>query len=199
MADITLPPMPRSASYRMRAVYAASDPARPAAGGAPRPMDRPGDYWAMEIDTGALGGAHGLEFMANLVRGRGRIVALRLPTFGVDTGAVGLPVVDGEDVAGEMLPVRGLTANYPVRPGFLSILRAAGGRSTHLTSGEVIANADGEATLTLWPMLWKPVEDGDVVEIAEPWIEGRLVEGGDLETGLLPTLTPGAWTIEEAD
>lgn len=196
---ILLPRLNRRTRFAMRPVYAASEPLRPASGGPALPSDRTGDHWALEFDPGPMMAECGLSFVADLVRGRGERIAVRIPQPGIDTGAVGLPVVDGDGQSGATFALAGFESNYEVRKGlFLSVV-TGGQRYAYMVTGSRITDADGKADVPVWPMMRVPHEDGDVVEIAEPWIEGLLSDGGSYEGGGLPVVAPGTVVIEESE
>lgn len=183
----------------MRPVYAASEPLRPASGGPVLPSDRTGDHWALEFDPGPMMAECGLSLVADLVRGRGERIAIPIPQPGIDTGAVGLPVVDGAGQSGDTFALTGFEANYVIRKGlFLSVL-TDGKWTAYMIGGEVIADADGDAEVPVWPMMHVPHEDGDRVEMTEPVIEGLLSEGGAYEGAGRSGVAPGTVVIEESE
>ena len=61
---------------------------------------------------------------------------------------------------------------------------------------EIVADEAGEAILPIWPTLMVPHEDGDTIELSEPWIEGPVIEGGAFDVGGR-AVTPGAFSIEQ--
>lgn len=104
---------------------------------------------------------------------------LRVPEIEFDTGAPGAPLVDGASPTGTTLPVKGLTPFYPVRKGqWLSIV-TDGTRYLYRAAAEAVANVDGEASVLLLTMLRVPHDDGDVIELADPMIEGFVTLGED--------------------
>jgi hypothetical protein len=99
------------------------------------------------------------------------------PQPGLEIGVPGSPVVNGTVAGGTSLPVRGLTALYTVRFGqFFSIIHG-GRRYLHSAAAETTANGSGNAVIVLDPTLRTDLADGDVVEMAEPKIEGLLETG----------------------
>lgn len=91
---------------------------------------------------------------------------------GLDTGAPGVPRVNGGSQAGSSLILDGLTPQYVLRKNqFLSV--STGGRLyLYRVKTETIANSSGQATVPLRTMLRTSPADNDVVEIAQPLIEG---------------------------
>lgn len=194
---ISLPALPRTARFRMRPVYAASKPLVPAAGGPRLPVNRMGDHWAIEIETRAFGVACGLALMSKVVRGKGQALAIRIPQIDHDAGPVGAPVIDGAGQSGSLPVLRGLTPHYALAPRFVTVV--TGGRGYTYLSDPAVADGDGKITLSVWPMLRVPHADGDLVEIAEPWIEGLLDDGGAFDTGRPASITPETIVIEESE
>lgn len=195
---IVLPRMPRNTAYTLRPVRQA-EVQRAAAGGARLPINRTGDHWSVEVDTGALGIVCARELLADILRGAGEMVRVYIPQPGIDTGAPGTPRVKGADQAGSSLIVDGLTPYFAVRKGWFVTVVTDGVGRPYLVTGVVIADNNGEATLPLWPMLHVQPADNDVVEIAEPFLDGLIVEGGDESSGLLPVGVPDSFLIEEQD
>lgn len=195
---IVLPRMPRNTAYTLRPVRQ-TDVQRAATGGARLPINRTGDHWSVEVDTGALGIICARELLADILRGAGEMVRVYIPQPGIDTGAPGTPRVKGADQAGSNLIVDGLTPYFAVRKGWFVTVVTDGVGRPYLVTGEVIADAAGEATLPLWPMLHVQPADNDVVEVAEPFLDGLITEGGEENSGLLPVGVPDSFVIEEQD
>lgn len=195
---IVLPRMPRNTAYTLRPVRQAGVQ-RAASGGARLPINHPGDHWSIEVDAGALGIACARELLADILRGAGELVRVYIPQPGVDTGTPGAPRVKGAGQAGSSLLVDGLTPYFAVRKGwFVTVVTGSVGRP-YLVTAEVIADENGEASLPLWPMLHVQPADNDDVEIAEPYLDGLITEGGDENSGLLPVGVPDSFVIEEQD
>lgn len=114
-------------------------------------------------------------------------VVMRIPQPGLDIGAPGAPEVDGSGQSGSSIAIKGLTPHYAVRrKQWLSIV-TGGRRYCYRARSEVVADASGEVVVPIRPMLRKPHLDGDVVEIAEPMIEG------------IALVADGAWAIRADD
>lgn len=142
-------------------------------------VDRPGSRWALNINYPPMVPSKAAIFTARFVRGKSDGVRIELPLL-VPQGAPGNPVVDGAGQSGRLLAVRGLTPGYPVKEGFwLNIIRASTGRAyLHQAFGTVRADASGKAVIDVSPGLRAPFANGDRIELARPWIEGR-VEGDE--------------------
>lgn len=195
---ITLPRLPRNAKCLMRPIRNATVQ-RSGVGGARLPIVRTGDHWAIEVETGPLSVLWGRSLMADVLSGTSEPVRVLIPQPGVDTGAPGSPRINGADQAGSTVDLDGLTPWYVIRKGqFLTIVTGGEGRA-YMATAEVIADASGEASVPIWPMLHVEPANNDSVEIAEPWIEGLIDDGGDHDVGLLPLIEPDSFTIEEQD
>lgn len=194
---ITLPRLPRTADYEMRFVDE-TRVQRAGTGGSLLPLSRLGDHWAIEIEVGSLSPLCARELTADILRARGQPVRVMIPQHGIDTGAPGAPRVAGAGQAGSFIAIDSITPNFAVRKGwFLTIVTGGVGRA-YMVAAEVIANASGEVTVEILPMLREPPADNDVVDIAQPWLEGLATEGGGMEGGLMRAIRPGSFVIEEA-
>ena len=194
---IQLPPLPRETEYAPRPVRE-GEPLRAATGGARLPINRTGDHWAMEIALPDLDAEGGREIVADLLMGGGQTVRVYLPQSEIDTGAPGSPRVKGASQFGTELEADGFDPFVVIRKGWWVTIETDGRGRLYFTQAEVIADAAGEATLSLWPSL-RETEDNDVIEISEPYIEGTLETGGEHGAGVLPTLSIRAFTVEELD
>ncbi len=113
------------------------------------------------------------------------VMALRQP--GVDTGAPGAPVVDGSGQSGSSINLKGLTPHYVIRRRQWLPIITGGQRYAYRARSEVVVGADGKVTVPIRPMLRKPHLNNDVVELAEPKIEG------------IPTVSDDVWGIRASD
>jgi hypothetical protein len=142
-------------------------------------VDKPGSRWGMVFSYPPMQPDKSRVFTARFVRGKSEGVRIELPLL-VPQGSPGAPVVDGAGQSGRLLNVRGFTPGYAVKEGYwLNIVEAATGYSyLHQAFGTTFADASGDAVLDLNPAMRAPFADGDVIELAKPWIEGR-VQGED--------------------
>ena len=103
-----------------------------------------------------------------------------------DAGAPGSPKVDGATTTGPVLPIKGLTPGYQIKEGqWLSIVHA-GRRYFHIADDDQTADGSGEVTIAVTPHLRAAMANNDVIELAEPKIEG-LLEGDS-----------ASWTVDNA-
>jgi len=192
---ITLPRLPRGAGYGLRFVRASET--QRSGNGSLTPLNRAGDHFAVEVDVGALETVCGRELLADLARGMGERIRVPIPEPGVDKGAPGSPLVNGADQAGTSLILDGLTPHYVIRKGWFFTVETPDGPSAHIVTAETIADATGAATVSFWPSLWLAPDDDDVIELAEPFIEGLIVDEGDQTSGLLAAVTTDSFVVEE--
>lgn len=105
----------------------------------------------------------------------GDTLKIDYPLLDVSQGSPGSPVVDGAGQAGTSLALRALTPGYAVKKGFwLTIVDENGRGYLHNVRAAVRADASGETTLTIAPMLRWPFLDGATVLLARPTIEGKV-------------------------
>ena len=173
---ITLPTTPHPAAMLVSPVSNANE-LRSAFGGSLQRIQRKGTTFKAEFQLPAMRYADALEWVGLKVEGD--TVLMGVPQPGVDTGAPGTPLVNGASQAGSSLIIDGLTPQYVVGIGrFISVVTDSR-RYLYEVAADVIANGSGEATVTLTTMLRTPPANNDVVEIAEPKIEGyATVTGG---------------------
>lgn len=113
------------------------------------------------------------------------VMTLRQP--GLDTGMPGAPVVDGSGQSGSNIALKGLTPHYVIRRRQWIPIITGGQRYCYRAKSEVVAGADGKVVIPIRPMLRKPHVNNDVVELADPKIEG------------IPTVSDDAWGIRADD
>lgn len=190
--------LPRGTKFVMQPVRRV-EVQRAATGGARLPISYAGDHWAIEIETGALPVLMGRGLVGKVLNGTNTPVRVLIPQPGVDTGAPGSPKVAGGDQSGMSIDVDGVTPYYVVREGQFITIETDGSGRAYLVTAEAVANAGGQITLPIWPMLHVEPEDNATVEIAAPWIEGLIDEGGEHESGLIAAVTPDTFVIEEQD
>jgi hypothetical protein len=192
---IILPRLPRGVGYAVRFVRASET--QRSSRGSLTPLNRPGDHWAIEVDPGVLAVSCGRELLVDIARGMGERIRVPIPERGVDKGAPGSPRVNGADQAGTSLTLDGLTPQYVIRKGWFFTVITPDGPSAHNVAEEVVADADGEATVTFWPELWLEPADNDVIELPEPYIEGLIVDDGDQTSGVFAAVMTDSFVVEE--
>lgn len=159
-------------------------------GGAHQPISRLGDRWGLSVQLPEMRwGGVAENWVNKLLQGViSKRVAFQfyLPNFKV--GTPGSPLVNGAVAGGSSIPVRGAQPNYDFQAfQFISIIHL-GRRYLHWVTAQTVADAAGAiASLPIQPMLRINLSDGDVIEAAEPYIEGMLSNEGGFD-----------WSIDEA-
>ncbi|RZJ83951.1 MAG: hypothetical protein EON88_27955, partial [Brevundimonas sp.] len=115
--------------------------------------------------------------MADLVRGRGERIAVRLPQNG-DAGAIGQPRVEISGQTGSTIKLKGLLPSAVVKKGWFLSIKTGGRRFTFMATDTRIADLNSKMSLPVWPMIRAAHLANDVVEIVEPWLEGTITDGG---------------------
>lgn len=193
---LLLPRLPRTTAYTLRPMRSGKV-LRSATGAARLPVSRPGDHWAIEVDAGVLKVLCGRGLIGCVLRGATNPVRVPVPQPGFDVGTPGAVRIKGASQAGTEVDLDGFWPNYCLREGRFLTIETAGSPRLYLVCEEVIADADGEATVTLWPMLHVPPADNDTVELIEPYLEGLIDEGGDHTIGLTAAAGLDSFMIEE--
>lgn len=124
---------------------------------------------------------------------------MRFPLQGFDPGAPGSVLVNGGTATGSTLPVKGATPNYAFRAGQAFSIVTGGRHYLYFNAVEVLADASGNATLTIDPPLRKQPANNDVCHFGVPMFEG-FVEGDEIAAQMSPgtLLEPLQFSIREA-
>lgn len=109
----------------------------------------------------------------------GDLVVMKVHQPGFDTGTPGTPRVNGAGQIGTSLIVDGLNAGYQVRKGQFFTLTTQGRRFLYRAAASVTANGSGQATIVVRTPLRRPPSDNDVIEMANPVIEGFITDLGE--------------------
>ena len=194
MAVLALPARPAPARMDI-ALVSALNVLSPAFGDGEQEIRRKGSRYAMTFSMPVM------SYVASMawddLMAEGDQVLMRVHQPGFDTGAPGASVVDGADQSGRLLKLRGLTPFYPVRKGqFLSVI-TEGRRFLYRARAESVANDDGEVEVPIRTLLRHPHADGDVVELAQPMIEGFVRDLGEWSVGV-DRLVGLQFTVREA-
>jgi hypothetical protein len=148
-------------------------------GGVVQRINRIGSRMGMRFTYPPLDNAEARQFTTRLLRGKQDSVLVPWPLFDFDPGNPPAPVV-ATTITGMALPLSGLGAGYEVREGQpLSVIHD-GHRYLHISTGDVIADGSGAATIGIFPPSRVTFTAGDVVELVMPMIEGRVSPGDEL-------------------
>lgn len=168
-------------------------------GGSALRVDRAGSRFGAEISFPPMPAKTARVFVSRLLAAKSEGLRIEYPLLGESQGVPGAPVVDGAGQAGALLAVRGLTPFYACKEGFwLSIEDADGQHYLHNCRATVVADASGDAAISIVPALRVPFADGATIHLAKPMIEG-LVDGDEFAWQIpVNKLIALAVTIEEA-
>lgn len=171
----------------------------PSSGAEPQRIDRQGNRMRVTLSFPPLEPDVALRVLPRLKRAVREGLRVEWPLLGVSQGLPGSPVVDGDEPTGTSLPVRGLRPGYVAKCGYVfHIVRAATGkRYWHQILTTVVADGSGDATFDIEPPLRAVFADGDVIELARPTIEGRLLGTVASDLNVNRLRYPSALTIEE--
>ncbi len=122
----------------------------------------------------------GRRFVSKLLQARQGRALMKWPQLAFDPGATGNPLINAAVTGGSAIPIKGLPAGYAAKDGqFFSIIRA-GRRYVHMFTGDGAANGSGGLAAQIFPMLRTSLLVNDVIELAQPMIEGHVLPGEEL-------------------
>lgn len=139
--------------------------------------DRLGNRWAMEIETPPMRvEPNGRLFIEDLWEAQHEGGVFEIPQPGLTLPPLGSPTVAADVLTGRTVAIEGLTPNAAIKKGqWVSILHDGQWYADRIRA-QVIANADGEATISLRFLLRESLTAGDEVRLNKPVMEG-FVEG----------------------
>lgn len=159
----------------------------PVLGGETQRLNRLGDRFAIDVTlTPTQDATLAQAYISRLRRGRRDGVLMPFPQLNLAIGAPGDVRVDGAGQAGSSLAVKGASVGYVFREGQFISLVSNGRRHLHSVGAAATATGGGLVTLPIEPMLRVSPANNDVIEVAQPMIEG-FVAGNEQ-----------AWTIDIA-
>lgn len=180
MAVLTLPTDPAPAKMAI-AMVSAKNTLTPAIGGAEQELLRKGTRYALTFSMPVMTYVQSMEW--DDLMAEGDTVLMRVFQPGLVIPNPGAPLVKGAGQAGTSLVIDGLPNGYVIRKGqFLSVV-SAGQRFLYRAKASATSLA-GTATIPLRTMLRRPPNDNDVVEIAQPMIEGFVRDLGEWAVGV---------------
>ena len=183
---VLLPSDPAPASVEMIMRRFGND-LTPPGGGAAMRIRRLGDRFSQSVRMPPLDYAdQARKWIARLLRGANETVLMPVYQPGLEIGNPGAPRVNGAGQLGMTLNLDGFTPGYLMREGQFFSLVVSGQRFLYSCTADTAANASGAMALPFEPMLRRQPADNDVVEVAQPMIEG-FVEGRET-----------TWTVEAA-
>ncbi len=154
----------------------------PAAGGDDQDIRRKGSRYALTFTVPMLDYVDSMDW--DDLNAEGETVVMQVHQPGLVIGNPGAPRVDSGGQIGASIFLKGLSAGYVIRKGqFLSII-TGGQRFLYRARAVSVANGVGDAWVQLRHLLRRPPADNDVVEIAQPMIEGFPRDVRDVEVGV---------------
>ncbi len=165
---LTLPTTPAPASMSWAKISAANV-LTPAFGGAEQELNRKGTRWALTFNMPPMTYVQWMDWSDLEIEGQ--TILMRVYQPGLDIGSPGAPLANGVST-GTSLVIKGLTPGYVIRKGQWVTHVTAGQRFLYRAAAAATANGSGIATVTLSHMLRRPTAANDVIEIAQPMIEG---------------------------
>lgn len=180
MAVLTLPTDPAPAKMAI-AMVSAKNTLTPAMGGAEQELLRKGTRYALTFSMPVMTYVQSMDW--DDLMAEGDTVLMRVFQPGLVIPNPGTPLVKGAGQAGTSLVIDGLPNGYVIRKGqFISVV-SAGQRFLYRAKASATSVA-GTATIPLRTMLRRPPNDNDVVEIAQPMIEGFVRDLGEWAVGV---------------
>lgn len=174
---IALPTSPHPRGMAVRPVSFVND-ITPLIGGPALRLARLGDRWEIEFELPPMAYETAMAWVSRLNRARTELVSMVVPQPGYCMrGRPGAPLVKGAGQAGASLNTDGWTHNFAVMEGQWVSLTSGGRSYLHQITAETRADALGELSLALDPMLRISPADNSPLEVTDPVIEGFLTSG----------------------
>lgn len=180
---LSLPIWPAPARMVPRLLTARND-LSPAFGGPTNRFARMGSRYALDVEMPPMKNIDAQDWAD--IDDEAATCILLIPQPGIDTGAPGSPLVNGGSQAGSSLILNGVTPQYALRKNQWLTIITGGQRFSYRAKSAVVADAAGNLVVPLRTMLRVSPTNNDVVEIAEPKIEGYV------------TVTEDAWSVDSA-
>lgn len=169
MTSVVLPTSPGFVSMTHRLITTRTEN-RPATGSSESRFARMGSRYAFGFETEPLTPEEAMDW--SIIETEGATCVVTIPQVDFDAGAPGLPLVNGAGQSGTSLILNGLTPHYVIRRGQWLNITTSGLIYLYRAAAEVVADATGNATVTLQTLLRVPHADNDPIELAEPQVEG---------------------------
>jgi hypothetical protein len=149
----------------------------PPLGGPVQRVDRMGNRYALDVTLPPMRiEPHGRVWVSRLTRAKTEGAFIRFPQVEFTVGASGAPTVGVAVTGGRTLTLAGAQPGYSFREGqFISILHG-GRRYLHNVDASAGVVADGTVVLSVTPMIRAALLVGDAVEVAQPRLEGIIID-----------------------
>lgn len=176
---ITLPTCPYPTDYQVL-LRDFGTVLTPFLGGPEQRINRLGTRFGLRLTMPPMDADEGMVYLSRLLQGRQSTVILPWPMLDFDPGTPGAPLVSANVASGTSITIKGLSAGYPIKEGqFFSVIHA-GRRYIYMFTADATANGSGNATASIFPLLRSPLSNNDVLEIAQPMIEGLVLPGEEI-------------------
>lgn len=180
MGILILPTDPAPAKMSI-AMISAKNELVPAFGGPEQELLRKGTKYALTFLMPPMSYMRSMDW--DDLMAEGDTVVMRVHQPGIDTGNPGTPRVNGAGQGGTTLAIDGLAPGYVIRKGqFLSVI--SGGQRFLYRAKASVTEAGGAALVEVRTMLRRPPNNNDVVELAQPMIEGFVRDLGEWSVGV---------------
>lgn len=172
MTSVILPSTPSCRSAHPSQVSFGST-LTPFLGGPSQRINRLGTRWSWQFSMPPMRADVARVWIQALARAEELGAVMAIPQ-DIDVGDPGAPLVSAVVAGGLLLPMKGMTAGYPIRAGqYVSIIHG-GRRYLHVFTEDMTVGVGGTVMAPIWPMLRTSLSVNDVAEIAAPKVEGWL-------------------------
>ena len=152
----------------------------PFLGGPEQRINRLGMRFGLRLTMPPMDADEGMVYLSRLLQGRQSTVILPWPLLDFDSGTPGSPLVSAAVASGTAIPIKGLTPGYQVKEGqFFSVIHS-GRRYVYMFTADATANGSGNLSAAIFPLLRTALSTNDVIEIAQPKIEGLVLPGEEI-------------------
>lgn len=152
----------------------------PGLGGEVQRIDRMGNRFGITVSLPpVVGKDRGRILVSRMIRAKTEGVRIEYPLLDFAPGNAGTILIDGAGQTGRTLDVKGALPHYAFREGQpFSVENSDGRHYLHFVDTDAVADAAGDASLTISPMLREEFGDGDSCHFAKPMVEG-FIEGDE--------------------
>ena len=152
----------------------------PFLGGPEQRINRLGMRFGLRLTMPPMDADEGMVYLSRLLQGRQSTVILPWPLLDFDSGTPGSPLVSAAVTSGTTIPIKGLTPGYQAKEGqFFSVIHS-GRRHVYMFTADATANGSGNLSAAIFPLLRTALSINDVIEIAQPKIEGLVMPGEEI-------------------
>lgn len=167
----------------------------PSYNGGRQRIARLGDRFKIDVTCRALSYTQAATVVSKLLRGSNQTVLAPVAQPGLAIGSPGSPVIATAATGGSTITVSGFSASYKVREGQYFSIVHGGKRYLHIATEEKIFA--GTSTLSIFPALRTNVSVNDVLEFAQPYLEGFLPVTQNWSVGLAQSVGL-TYSVEES-